>query len=173
MQRELTRTEADRASALVQTRTVQDIFDEVEAMQDRVRQRAYEIFQAHGGGTRAFDDWLDAEHELVWKPPIELSEQDGEFIVEVAVPGIETKDIDVRVTPEDLLVRGRTEHTHARDGGTVHVCEMQSGEVFRTIHFPKRIDPEHVHADYRQGLLHVTAAIAKDQGGKRVEIGAA
>jgi HSP20 family molecular chaperone IbpA len=173
MQKELTRTDADRSIAHVQTQAVQNLVDELEAMEHRVRHRAYEIFQAHGGGMHAFDDWLEAEHELVWKPPIELSEQDGEFIVDVALPGLETRNIDVRVTSDDLLVRGRTEQSHVRDGGTVHVCEMRSGEVFRTVHFPKRIDPDHVSADYRQGLLHVTAAIAKDQGSKRVEIGAA
>jgi HSP20 family protein len=173
MQKELTRNDASRAASPVQTRRVQTLFDELESMRERVRQRAYEIFVAHGGGMREFDDWLDAEHELVWKPPIELSEHDGEFVVDVAVPGVDTSDIEVRVTPDDLLVRGRSEHSHVQEGGTVHVCEMQAGEVFRTIHFPKRIDPDHVTADYRQGLLHVTAAIAKDQEGRRVEIGTA
>jgi HSP20 family protein len=173
MQKELTRTDAGRVTAPVQTRNVETLFDELESMQERVRRRAYEIFMGHGGGMREFDDWLDAEHELVWKPPIELSEQDGEFIVDVAVPGIDTKDIDVRVTPDDLLVRGRMEHSHGGESGTVYVCEMQSGEVFRAIHFPKRIDPAHVTADYRHGLLHVTAAIAKDQDGRRVQIGTA
>lgn len=163
-----------RTETLVRTRSVETLFGEMERMQQRIRRRAYEIFQSRGAGIgRAFDDWLSAEHELLWKPPIELAEHDGEFELDVALPGIEPKDLEVRVTSEDLLVRGSTGHAHAEEQEKVHVCELECGEVFRTVHFPKRVDPEHVKADYRRGLLHVTAAIAKDQSGRKVDIATA
>jgi HSP20 family molecular chaperone IbpA len=48
-------------------------------------------------------DWLEAERELVWKPAIELEERDNEFLLEMAAAGVDPKDFDIQVTPEDIL----------------------------------------------------------------------
>ena len=63
--------------------------------------RAYEIFSGNGGiFGKDIEDWLQAERELVWKPAIELEEKENEFLLQVAAPGIDPKDIDiVRATP--------------------------------------------------------------------------
>jgi Protein of unknown function (DUF2934) len=38
---------------------------------DRIEQRAYELYQARGGGEGgAMDDWLDAERELNQRHPV-------------------------------------------------------------------------------------------------------
>ena len=75
-------------SDVVPTRKSKSIFDEIEGMQDRIMRRAYEIFSENGGiFGRDIDDWLQAEQELVWKPAVELTEKDNEFLLEVAAPG--------------------------------------------------------------------------------------
>jgi HSP20 family molecular chaperone IbpA len=43
----------------------------------------------------------------------------------------------------------------------VHLCEFSRGKVFRSIHLPEQIDPETAKAEYRNGLLRLTASIAK------------
>lgn len=149
------------------------IFDELQALQEQVRQRAYDLFRNRGslfGGS--FEDWLNAEHEIVWKPAIELRRTDGQFDVRVATAGVEPRDLDVEVTPEDLLIKADITHTHADQKGRVEVCEFASGRLFRSIHFPERIDPDSMKAEYRNGLLHLTASIAKATT-KKVEIAAA
>ena len=42
------------------------------------------------------------------KPAIELTEQNNQFEVKVAVAGVDPKDLKVDVTTEDLLVKGKT-----------------------------------------------------------------
>ena len=60
---------------------------------------AYDLFEKNGK-THGHDlqDWFDAERELVWKPAIELCEDDREIIVTVAVPGIDPRDFHMQVT---------------------------------------------------------------------------
>ena len=75
------------------------IFEELDRMQDRIMRRAYEIFSGNGGiFGKDIEDWLQAERELVWKPAIELEEKENEFMLQVAAPGIDPKDIDIEVT---------------------------------------------------------------------------
>jgi HSP20 family protein len=90
-----------------------------------------------------------------------------------ALPGVEAKDLDVQITPEHVLIKAGTAHEHAADVGTVHVCEFECGKIFRSVHFPEKIDPDSAKAEYRNGMLRLTAAIAKAATAQKVEIKAA
>ena len=54
--------------------------------------------------------------------------------------------------------------------GDVHQCEFTSGQIFRSVHFPKAVDVANAKAEYRNGLLTVTAPIAREPKTKKVEI---
>jgi len=162
------------ATETLRIRKADSIFDEIEKMRDQIMQRAHDIFLRNGGawGEDA-NNWLAAEQELVWKPAIELHEKDNEFFLEIAASGVDPKDLEIEVTPEDLLVKGRVLHEHKEDKGTIHTCEFASGSLFRSIHFPKKIDPEKVKAEFRNGMVHLRAPVAAEQRGRRVSIEAA
>ena len=150
------------------------IFDEIDRMQDRVMRRAYDIFSSNGGiFGRDIEDWLQAERELVWKPAIELEEKDDEFLLQIATPGVDPKDIDIEVTPEDILVKAEVHHEHKEKKGEVYACEFASGNLFRSIHLPKRIDPDKVKAEFKNGMLSLKAPVAEEARAKKVTIEAA
>jgi HSP20 family molecular chaperone IbpA len=153
-------------------RRTDSFLEQLAEMENRIMRRAHEIFMGNGGGFgKELDNWRSAERELIWKPSIEMREEDGEFKLEIAVPGIESKDLDIEVTPEDLLVKGEIRHEHREDKGKVHVCEFQSGTLFRSIHFPKKIEPEKVAAEFKNGLLKIKAPIA--EAARKVKVEAA
>src|SRR5215831_12792089 len=84
----------------VPIRRPSSILDEMREMQDWIMRRAFEIFEHNGRMIgRDVENWTQAERELVWKPAFELCEKDGQFQLEVAISGVEAKDIDVEVTP--------------------------------------------------------------------------
>jgi HSP20 family protein len=150
------------------------IFDEIERMQDRIMRRAYDIFSANGGiFGREHTDWLQAERELVWKPAIELEEKDDEFRLQVAVPGVDPKDIDIEVTPDDILVKADVHHEHKEKKGEVYACEFAAGNVFRSIQLPKRIDVDKVKAEFKNGMLSLRAPVAEEARRKEVTVEAA
>lgn len=149
-------------------------FDEIERMQDRIMRRAYEIFSANGGiFGRECADWLEAERELVWKPAIELEEKDDEFRLQVAVPGVDPKDIDIEVTPEDILVKADVHHEHKEKKGEVYACEFAAGNVFRSIHLPKKIDVDKVKAEFKNGMLTLKAPVAEEARATKITVEAA
>jgi len=161
------------AESLPVTKT-KSIFEELEKMQDRIMNRAYEIFRSNGGAFgREIADWLQAERELVWKPAIELEEKDNEFRLQVAVPGVDPKNIDIEVTPEDILVKAEFRHEHNEENGEIHTCELATGNLFRSIHLPKAIDTEHVKAEFKNGILTLKAPVAAEARPKNVKVEAA
>lgn len=136
----------------------ESVLDELQAMHDRIACRAYDIFTNNGRTLgRELDDWLEAENELVWEPSIELSETDTKFVLDMAIPGVDAKDIDMEVTPDYLLVKAASCHDHQEGERTIHACEFESGSLFRSIQFPKKINPDSVKAELRNGILHLTA----------------
>src|SRR5215831_18615685 len=108
----------------VPIRKLSSVFDEIKEMQDRIMCRAYEIFQRNGGMLgRDLENWTQAERELVWRPPLELSEKDGKLELEAAIAGVEASDIDIEVTPEEIVLKAETQHRHNEQKGIVHHCE--------------------------------------------------
>ena len=148
----------------------QSILDELTNIQDRVMRRAYEIFQENGDVFgRDLDNWIQAERQLQWTPAIELCEKDNELSLEAAISGIDAKDIDIEVTPEDIVLKADIRHEHNENKGTVHTCEFTTGKLFRSIHLPRRINPEKVKAEFRNGLLQLTAEVAEEARVKKVK----
>jgi HSP20 family protein len=162
------------AEVAVQKKEKETVWDELQKMEDRIMKRAYDIFCGSGFVPgKDLDDWLAAERELVWKPAIELTEKDNQFEIRIAVAGIDPKDLNVEVTSDDLLVKGETKTEKKVDKGEVHTSELQSGSLFRSIHFPKNVDPEKVKAEIKNGLLTVVAPIAEEARTRKVNVQAA
>jgi HSP20 family protein len=107
---------------------------------------------------------------LVWKPAVELREKGDEFRLEAAVPGVDPKNIDIEVTPEDILLRADIAHEHKEEKGTIHICEFDSGKVFRSIHLPKRVNPYEVKAEFNNVMLYLTVEIAQEARVNKVKL---
>jgi HSP20 family molecular chaperone IbpA len=81
---------------------------------------------------------------------------------------------DVEVTPEEVLIKGQTSHEKSSDKGKVHMSEIRRCQVFRWISFPETIDTSTAKAEYKDGMLRLTKAIAKNATtAKKVDVKAA
>ena len=149
------------------------IADQLEHVHQRIARRAYDLFRSRDGWGDAFGDWLSAEQELVWKPAVEVREHNGAFAIVAALPGVDAKDISVDITPHEVVIKAATEHSHTEDKGRVHCCEFTAGQVFRSLAFPKAVDAAKAKAEYRNGMLKITAPIAPEAHAVRVGIKAA
>ena len=147
--------------AEVAVKKTESFWDEIQKMEERVMRRAYDISLGMGSSGRDLDNWLAAERELVRRPAIELMEKDNQFEIKVAVAGMDPRNLKVEVTEDDLLVRGETRTEKETEKGEVLTSEFESGSLFRSIHFPKKVDPNKIKAELKNGLLTVTAPVAE------------
>lgn len=131
---------------------------------DRVRARALELFERRGGAPgNDVGDWLQAEKEVFQVPGTELTENNGDFHLQFALPGFEAKDIRVVALPDAVVVEGEATHQHHGRSGTIHFCELSERRVFRQIPLPQVVDVNHVSATLDKGVLHIRAAKAEQE----------
>ncbi len=131
---------------------------ESEAITRSIRERAFNIFQSRNGwGGSDLDDWLEAERDTVWSPASELVDGEKEFKVRIAVPGFDSKDIQVSALPDALVVQAAATHRHEGDNGNVRFCEFSGKQLFRRLDLPASVDVDKVKASLDKGILEVTA----------------
>jgi HSP20 family molecular chaperone IbpA len=130
----------------------------------KVQQRAFELFESRGRTPgNDVDDWLQAEREAFRVPDTELAEVDGEFQLELALPGFDAKDIHVAALPDAVIVEGEAAHQHRGASGRVYFCEFGERRVFRRIPLPRPADVDRASATLDNGLLKVRVAKAEQQ----------
>jgi HSP20 family protein len=105
---------------------------------------------------RDLGDWMMADRDMVWRPAIELVKEGNEFVSRALLPGVDAKDIEVRIGPEMMLIKGE-----------IHRGEYGHTELLRSLRFPRPVNPDRVHAELKDGMLSVHAQIA---GVARVKI---
>jgi HSP20 family protein len=141
------------------------VFTEFERLTRDIEKRAHDLFELRGFGEgHALDDWLRAEHEICW-PAAELVERDKEFMLSVALPGYEPSEIELTVTPREVIVHAARRAEKVEEGketeGRMRWSEFRSNDVYRRIELPTAIDADHAKAAYRHGMLKVTAPKAE------------
>jgi len=144
------------------------IFQEIDALYERIRQRAFEIFEGHHGGNGfAMEDWLTAKRDLLSSCESDFLEQDGKFDVRMSAPGFEPGEVKVTVLPDALIVCAESSQQHENKEGKVRFCELGRKTLFRRFVLPEPIDLDKVTADLSKGVLHLAAAKAKQKAASK------
>jgi len=151
-------------------RKTESILEKIQDAENRIRARAFELFAGNGLFDRDLDNWLKAEDELILRPSIELREKDKQFKLKISVPGVEPKAMDIQATPDAILVKAELHHDHEVKEGDVHTCEFRSGSLFRAVQLPKKIDPDKVKAELKNGMLLLTADIAEPSRARKISV---
>jgi HSP20 family protein len=146
-------------------------FEEVQNLFDRIRRRAYGLFEWRGRGHgQDVDDWLAAERELLWTPPAELTEKEDAYQARIAAPGFDAKELQVSATPQCIVVKGQADHVGEKEEGNIRFSEFAERTLFRRIDLPEPIDVDKVKATLDKGLLLLTAEKAEKSKPKNIAV---
>lgn len=90
-----------------------------------------------------------------WSPTVDIEETEGEFLVTAELPGVEKKDIHIKLENGSLIVQGERRVEKEETQKKLHRIERSYGSFFRSFALPEEIDREKISADYEDGLLKV------------------
>ncbi len=103
-------------------------------------------------------------------PPVDVYEDEHGVTLKIEVPGIDEKDIDVRIESNTLTVHGERKFEKEEKEENYRRVERQYGSFTRTFTLPNTVDQESVHADYDKGVLKVTLAKKAEAKPKQIKV---
>ena len=86
-------------------------------------------------------------------PAVDIYEDPNRVILKLEVPGIDEKDLDIRVENNTLTVKGERKFDKDEKEENFHRIERRYGSFFRSFTLPSTLDSEHVAASYNAGIL--------------------
>ncbi len=105
---------------------------------------------------------LVAQQTADFLPRLDISESETEFKVSAELPGMEEKDIQIRLEKDVLLLSGEKKSEVEEKDKTYHRVERTYGAFERVIPFNTQLDEEKVSAVFKNGVLTVTLPKAKE-----------
>jgi len=88
-------------------------------------------------------------------PAVDVYEDDKKVVLKLEVPGIEEKDLDVRVENNTLTVKGERKFDKEEKEENFHRIERRYGSFYRAFTLPSTVDAENVDAKYENGVLKI------------------
>lgn len=92
------------------------------------------------------------------------------FVAHVALPGVDPKDVSISVQGNMVLISGERRVSNERKEADFVYNELMYGSFERTLSLPEGVDTDKITADYRNGVLEITAPLAAAALPRRIEI---
>lgn len=140
-----------------------DPFRELNVLQDRMNRLFEEV---HG--------WRpdEASSTTTWSPAVDIYETENELVVKAELPGVEQKDIDLRMENNVLSLRGERHFVKEAKEENYHRIERSYGTFSRSFSIPATVDEQNIHADYKDGILRILLPKKEKAKPKQIKISA-
>lgn len=108
-------------------------------------------------------------------PSLDVAETPEGFSVSVDLPGVNPDDVKLEMHDGKLTISG-TRHGVTEKGAAeksdknFHRVERVSGNFFRVISLPGKVDIEKIDASYEHGVLHIMLPKVAEQQPKKIQI---
>lgn len=134
-------------------------FDEIERMLDRMSRQFESIDPTDVAGS-------------LGGVPVDVRDEDEQFVVTADLPGYETEDIDVTLSDASTLhISAETDEDVTDEEGAFVRRERRQTSVSRTVGLPDRVSEDGTDASYQHGVLTVTLPKDRpDDGGQTIPV---
>jgi HSP20 family protein len=137
-------------------------FREVATLQDRMNRLFRETYNQS-----TQDESLTTS---TFSPAVDVYEDEHTVTLKVEVPGIDEKDIDIRLENNTLTIHGERKIEKEEKEENYRRVERQYGSFTRTFTLPTTVDAEHVSATYDKGVLKVALPKKAEAKPKQIKV---
>jgi len=141
-------------------------FRDLVGLQDRMNRLFDESFRGIRGGASE-DDWALGG---TWAPVVDIYEREGTIVLKAELPGIDPKDVDIRLENNVLTLRGERKIDNEVQRESYHRVERAYGTFSRSFTLPSVVDQEKIKAGYQDGVLTVTLPKREEAKPKQINI---
>lgn len=138
-----------------------DPFHEFNTLQDRMSR----LFRDNYGDGRE-----EALTSTAFAPPVDVYEDEHNVVLKLEVPGIDEKDIDVRVENNTLTVHGERKFEKEEKEENFHRIERRYGSFARTFNLPQTLETDNVVATCEHGILSIEIPKKPEAKPKQIKV---
>jgi HSP20 family protein len=106
-------------------------------------------------GTFLDRSWDSPPSTTAWNPSVDIFENDNEVIFKAELPGMNAKDIEVRLENNVLILKGERRFEKETKEENYHRIEREYGNFSRSFALPTAVNGDKVTAEYKDGILKV------------------
>ena len=108
-------------------------------------------------------------------PAVDVVESERAYEVTAELPGIDEKNIEVKVANGILTMRGEKQEEKEEKKKDYYLQERHYGSFERSFEIPEGVDPDKIEAIFKKGVLTVTLPkkVEAQKPAKKVEVKAA
>lgn len=111
--------------------------------------------------TNAFANPLNIKKTSIWRPAIEVKQNDKNYKVKVQLPGIKKDNINIELDNDFMTISAeiheeKEEKKEEEKNIKYHTSEFRYGKYMRTISFDQPVKADEAKAKYKDGILTVT-----------------
>ena len=103
-------------------------------------------------------------------PPVDIYEDEHNITLKMEVPGIDEKDLDVRIENNTLAVRGERKFEKEEKEENFRRVERQYGSFTRSFTLPSSVETENIQASYDKGVLAIRLAKKAEAKPKQIKV---
>ena len=141
-------------------------FRDLVSIQGRMNRLFDEAFRGATRGSGDGEEWSLGS----WAPAVDIFEQDGHIVLKAELPGVDPKDVEVRVENNVLTLRGERKLDSEVQKESYHRVERAYGSFSRSFTLPSVVDTEKIKAEYRDGVLRVNLPKREEAKPKQISI---
>ena len=139
-----------------------DPLREMATLQNRINRFVRESYSPEGPE--------EALTTTTFAPPVDIYEDEHTITLKMEVPGIEEKDIDVRIEDNTLSVHGERKMEKEEKEENFRRIERHYGSFTRSFTLPSSVDRGQVSADYERGVLKIKLAKKAEAKPKQIKV---
>jgi HSP20 family protein len=105
-----------------------------------------------------------------WFPAVDILDQKDKLVVKADIPGIDKKDIKVKVEDDILTIKGMVKKDEETQEKDYYYRERAYGSFYRAITLPVSVQEDKVKANYANGILTIDLPKTKESKAKEITI---
>src|SRR5271165_2045439 len=138
-----------------------DPFRDLSALQNRMNR----LFEEQYGGGREESLTTGA-----FVPPVDIYEDEHSVQLKLEVPGIDEKDLDVKVENNTLTITGERKFEKEEKEENFRRVERRYGSFTRSFTLPNTVNTEDINASYDNGVLNIKLAKRAEAKPKQIKV---
>jgi HSP20 family protein len=121
----------------------------------------------------AFERTEGESNLTAWAPAVDISENEHELLVKADLPGIDPKELDIRVENNVLTIRGERKFEKKVDQDNYLRVERTYGSFSRSFALANTVNAEGIKADYQNGVLTLVVPKREEAKPKQIKVNVA